>query len=148
MVRPNRCSEPQSSGIAQLLKRPGEQIDSADLPDFRHSDSGLGVAVAHKPGEVNGATVSRLMPSASIMAPEALPPAMTRRPTPRLENRPGKSARLTLVARVKEDTILDQIGLLPHLRCTAHHIGFGSMGPDAAAHDATARGGALAHVAA
>ena len=42
------------------------------------------------------------------------------------------------VARVTEDTILDQIGLLSHLRCAAHHIGFGSMGPDATAHDATA----------
>jgi hypothetical protein len=47
---------------------------------------------------------------------------------------------------------------LSHLRCAAHHIGFGSMRPDAAAHDATAhdatahdaaaQGGALAHVAA
>jgi len=76
----------------------------------------------------------------------------------RLENGPGKPARLTLVAGVTEDTILDQIGLLSHLRCAAHHIGFGSMGPDAAAHEAAADkaaaheagawGGALAHVAA
>jgi hypothetical protein len=48
---------------------------------------------------------------------------------------------------------MDQIGLLSHLRCAAHHIGFWSMGPDAAAHEAAAheaaaRGGAQAHVAA
>jgi hypothetical protein len=76
---------------------------------------------------------------------------------------PASPRPLTLVAGVTEDTILDQIGLLSHLRCTAHHIGFGSMGADAAAHkaathraaahkaaahEAAARGGALAHVAA
>jgi len=81
---------------------------------------------------------------------------------------PASPRPLTLVAGVTEDTILDQIGPLSHLRCTAHHIGFGSMGADAAAHkaaahkaaahkaathktaahEAAARGGALAHVAA
>jgi hypothetical protein len=80
------CLRCPSAALRNVSSAVSNKSTAPNLPDFQAERQGfrLNRCAQANAGEVNGATVSRLTPSASIAVPDVSPPPMTRQPTPSL----------------------------------------------------------------